>query len=241
MTTGGLDRAAAEGARAPSVDVLPDTSRYPRPKRALDLVLGTVGLVATLPVLVVVRLLMWLRGDRGPLLFRARRVGEGGRLITVLKIRTMTPGTGGPGLTTRDDPRITPLGRALRRTHLDELPQLWNVVRGEMALVGPRPEDPAYVDFADPLHRRVFSARPGMTGLAQLAFADEADHRAGPDADREYRETILPAKLKLDSDYLARRSARLDLAILGRTVGTVLGRRGADRSGADRSGAPGGA
>jgi len=229
MTTSGLDRATSEGTRSPAVSAVPDTSRYPRTKRALDLVLGTSGLVAALPVMLVVRAMMWLRGDRGPFLYRARRVGEGGRPITVLKIRTMTPGAAGPGLTTRDDPRITPLGRTLRRFHLDELPQLWNVVRGEMALVGPRPEDPAYVDFGDPLHRRVFGARPGMTGLAQLAYADEAEARSGPDADREYRETILPAKLKLDSDYLERRSVRLDLAILGRTAAAVFGRHGAAR------------
>ena len=102
----------------------------------------------------------------------------------------------------------------MRRYRLDELPQLINVIRGEMSLVGPRPEDPAYVDLADPLHRRVFSAKPGITGLAQLEYHDEADLLAGPDADQRYRREILPAKLRLDAEYLDRRTTLLDLKIL---------------------------
>jgi lipopolysaccharide/colanic/teichoic acid biosynthesis glycosyltransferase len=101
-----------------------------------------------------------------------------------------------------------------------------NVVRGEMSLVGPRPEDPVFVDLSDPLHHRVFTARPGITGLAQLAFHDEAALLAGPDAERRYREEILPAKLRLDAQYLDTRTTLLDLRILARTVGVVLGRRG---------------
>ena len=97
--------------------------------------------------------------------------------------------------------------------------------RGEMNLVGPRPEDPRYVDLTNPLHLAVFSARPGITGLTQLAFADEASLIDPADSDRHYRETILPTKLALDRDYLRRRSLRLDLWILGQTLGTALGRR----------------
>ena len=117
---------------------------------------------------------------------------------------------------------MTPLGRLLRRYRIDELPQLVNVVRGEMSLVGPRPEDPEFVDLTDPLHRRVFAARPGITGLAQLTFHDEADQLAGEDAERRYREEILPAKLRLDAEYLDRQTTLLDLRILLRTVRTVL-------------------
>ena len=91
-----------------------------------------------------------------------------------------------------------------------------------MSLVGPRPEDPAYVDLADPLHRRVFSAKPGITGLAQLEYHDEADLLAGPDADQRYRREILPAKLRLDAEYLDRRTTLLDLKILARTVRTIV-------------------
>ena len=134
-------------------------------------------------MLLLVAVAMRLSGDKGPFLYRAPRVGQG-ETFTVLKVRTMTPGSAGSKVTLANDPRVTRMGRMLRRYRLDELPQLINVIRGEMSLVGPRPEDPAYVDLADPLHRRVFSAKPGITGLAQLEYHDEADLLAGPDADR---------------------------------------------------------
>lgn len=195
-------------------------------KRALDLGLGGAALLVAAPVLAAIAVAMRLTGDGGPFLHRARRVGPGGRPIDVLKVRTMAVDAGGPALTGPDDPRVTRLGRVLRRYRLDELPQLVNVIRGEMSLVGPRPEDPVFVDLADPLHRRVFTARPGITGLAQLAFHDEASLLGGPDAERRYREEILPAKLRLDAEYLDTRSTLLDLRILVRTAGVVLGRRG---------------
>ena len=125
-------------------------------------------------------------------------------------------------MTLAQDPRVTRLGRVLRRYRIDELPQLISVVRGDMSLVGPRPEDPAYVDLSDPLHRRVFSAKPGITGLAQLEYHDEADRLVGPDAERRYREEILPAKLTLDAEYLDRQTTLLDLQILLRTVRIML-------------------
>jgi lipopolysaccharide/colanic/teichoic acid biosynthesis glycosyltransferase len=193
-------------------------------KRAFDLVLGSLGLAMASPILAGLLAAMRLSGDRGPFLHRARRVGEGGRIISVLKIRTMVVNGEGPRLTGLDDPRVTPLGRVLRRYRLDELPQLINVVHGEMSLVGPRPEDPAFVDATDPLHRRVFAAKPGITGLAQLQFHDEAELLVGADPERRYREEILPAKLRLDAEYLDRRTTLLDVEILLRTVWTVFGR-----------------
>lgn len=191
-------------------------------KRLLDLVLGTLALVVVGPVLVGIALAMRLHGDGGPFLYRATRVGAGGAPITVLKVRTMAGGEGGPGITGHRDVRVTPLGRFLRRYRLDELPQFVNVVRGEMSLVGPRPEDPRYVDWSDPVHRRVFTAKPGITGLAQLEFHDEARQLVGPDIEERYRREILPAKLRLDLEYLDHRSLLLDLRILARTVRTVL-------------------
>lgn len=192
-------------------------------KRALDIVLGTSALVVAMPILLGVAIAMRLSGDRGPFLHRATRVGQGGSPITVLKIRTMAVDAGGAGITGPNDPRITQLGRILRRYRIDELPQLINVVRGEMSLVGPRPEDPRYVDWSDPVHRRVFTAKPGITGLAQLDFHDEARWLVGPDVEARYQSEILPAKLRLDVEYLDHRSMLLDLWILARTVGTVLG------------------
>lgn len=193
-------------------------------KRAMDLVLGSAGLLVAVPVMGAIALAMRLSGDDGPFLYRAPRIGEGGRVITVLKIRTMREGVTGSRLTSTGDARITRIGRLLRRVRIDELPQLVNVVRGEMSLVGPRPEDPMFVDFSDPLHRKVFTARPGITGLAQLEFHDEARLLAGDDSERRYREVVLPAKLQLDARYLDERTTLLDLKILARTVGAVLGR-----------------
>lgn len=209
----------AEPAVLTGSEVERSVNRYPRSKRALDLIVGSVAMLAALPVMLVIRAVMLATKDAGPFLYRAIRVGEGGVPITVLKIRTMAPRAAGAMITARDDPRVTRLGRGLRRTKLDELPQLWNVLRGDMGLVGPRPEDPTYVDWSDPLHRKVFEARPGITGLAQLEFRNEAELLDGPDPERTYREAILPAKLALDREYLDHRSIRLDLEILARTVG----------------------
>ncbi len=197
-------------------------SGTPRWKRALDLGLSAPALPVLGALLVVVWFAMRATGDRGPLLYRAKRIGERHRPITVYKIRTMQPHTAGPMLTAAGDGRITRLGRILRQYKLDELPQLWNVVRGEMSLVGPRPEDPEYVDLTDPLHRFVFGARPGITGRAQLEFRHESDLLDRPDAETFYRSTILPRKLELDRDYLETQSIRADLRVLARTL-NVLG------------------
>jgi len=191
-------------------------------KRAIDLILGSIALVVSAPILAGVAMGMRLSGDRGPFFHRAGRVGEGGRPISVLKIRTMAEGSRGLGLTTRNDPRVTRLGRLLRRHRIDELPQLINVLRGDMSLVGPRPEDPIFVDLSDPLHRRVFMAKPGITGLAQLEFRAEINLMTGPDYERLYREEILPAKLRLDAEYLEHRTTWLDLRILARTIGAIV-------------------
>lgn len=191
-------------------------------KRALDVIVGSLALAVSLPILAVIFLAMRLRGDHGPFLYRAARVGEAGATILVLKVRTMVEGGRGTSVTGHHDARVTPLGRILRRYRLDELPQLVNVVRGEMSLVGPRPEDPRYVDWSDPVHLRVFTAKPGITGLAQLEFHDEAQRLVGPDIEEAYRREILPAKLRIDLEYLDHQSTMLDLKILARTLRTIL-------------------
>lgn len=187
------------------------------------IIAGVIGLVG-LPILAI--LAVAIRFDSpGPILYRSVRVGEGGRPFRCLKLRTMRwdPGSAGPAITVRGDRRFTRVGRGLRRYRLDELPQLWNVVAGEMRLVGPRPESPAFVDLSDPLHREVFLARPGITGLAQLFHADEASRIDAATPERHYREAILPAKLRIDAAYLRHRSTRLDLWILAQTPRAVLG------------------
>ena len=204
-------------------------------QRALALVL----LIVAAPVIAVLGVAV-LADSRRPVLHRSIRVRPGGT-FTMYKLRTMRV-TGGPGITAAADPRVTRVGRFLRKSKLDELPQLWNVVKGDMALVGPRPEDPRYVDLSDHLHATVFGALPGITGPTALAFRDEeevlveaataiarADGREVPldqDLDRAYRDVVLPAKLAMDAEYLKKRSWRGDLKILGMTFGHVLRRRG---------------
>lgn len=192
-------------------------------KRAFDLVLAAVlGLLLLLPALVVavaVRL-----GSPGPALYRAERVGRGGRRFRMLKFRTMRVGAdSGSGITTRDDDRVTGLGRFLRAFRIDEWPQLWNVLVGDMSLVGPRPETPRFVALDDPLWQEVLSIRPGITGLAQLDFADhEQDLLGDDDPERDYRERVQPAKLAMDARYVRTRSLGGDVVLLVRTLFRVV-------------------
>ncbi|HUW94340.1 MAG TPA: sugar transferase, partial [Anaerolineae bacterium] len=147
-----------------------------------------------------------------------------GRPFLMYKFRTMVVGAEkrGPAVTYRDDPRITGAGRFLRRAKLDELPQLLNVLRGEMSLVGPRPEDPSYVAFYTPEQRLALSVKPGITGPTQLEYRDEASMLQGEGVDEEYVTRLMPEKLKLDLEYVRDRSLLLDLKILWRTATTML-------------------
>lgn len=209
-----------EGARADPARPGPGRPIHPIPprKRAFDLLFAMPGLVILLPAGLIIAILMRVSNDAGPLIYRGLRVGEGGGLFVVYKFRSMRVVASGLGLTSAVDPRITPLGAWLRRTKVDELPQLWNVICGEMSLVGPRPEDPRYVDWQNPLHREVFSCRPGITGPAQIQFRHEQRLLSEEDVEQQYREQILPAKLALDVLYLRGQSVRADLRILARTI-----------------------
>jgi lipopolysaccharide/colanic/teichoic acid biosynthesis glycosyltransferase len=191
---------------------------------SIQRLIGLLGSLVLLPFVLSIGAVIRL-DSTGPIVYRAARVGAGGRSFTCYKLRTMKVRDDGPRLTVYDDTRVTRVGRWLRRYRLDELPQFWNVARGEMLLVGPRPEDPRFVDLTNPLHRLVFTATPGITGLTQLAFADEAEILDPADPERHYREVILPRKLAIDADYLRRRSIALDLWILGQTALTAIGRR----------------
>ncbi|MEO8468044.1 MAG: sugar transferase [Chloroflexota bacterium] len=182
---------------------------------------GLVLSVLTLPLVVI--LVIVIRADSiGPGIHRAERIGRGGHLFTCFKLRTMRiDSISGPSITAPADPRISRVGRAIRRSRLDELPQLWNVVRGDMRLVGPRPESPTFADLHDERSRRVFMATPGITGLTQLLFIDETSLLTGGDPDEIYRTRVLPGKIEVDAAYLDRRSMRLDLWILLRTLRTI--------------------
>jgi lipopolysaccharide/colanic/teichoic acid biosynthesis glycosyltransferase len=187
-------------------------------KRALDLAICVPLLVVLAPLLAVLGAIVRATSP-GPALHRARRVGRGGGEFTMYKLRTMrSDASSGPTITAPSDPRITSFGRALRRTRLDELPQLWNVVRGDMSLVGPRPEDPRFVARYSPEQRAVLDVRPGITGPAQLAFRDEQRLLTVEGAEETYARDVLPAKLAIDLAYVRQPSLRRDLALLARTL-----------------------
>ncbi len=192
-------------------------------KRAFDLGVAILALVLLAPLLALLGLLVRLESP-GPVFHRGWRAGRGGREFRVLRLRTMVRGAHrqGPPITTLHDPRITRLGRWLRAWRLDELPQLLNVVRGDMSLVGPLPEDPSYVALYTAEQREVLSVRPGMTGPAALAFSDEERLLALGAGGAEYVRSILPVKLELDRAYVAGRSFWGDLVILAATLVQVL-------------------
>ena len=191
-------------------------------KRLFDILAAGLGLALLSPLLLLTA--AWVRLDSpGPVLFRQTRVGRFGVPFTIHKFRTMRVAPGA-AITVGADPRITRSGRVLRATKLDELPQLWDVLRGAMSLVGPRPELPIYVAlYPDDLRDRVLAVRPGITDPASLAFSHEAELlAAAADPEREYREVILPAKLRLSAAYAAQASLATDLRLIALTLARVL-------------------
>ena len=200
------------------------TPTYDALKRCLDLVVAIVLLLVLSPVLAVAAIAVKCSGS-GPTFFRQIRVGRGGKPFEILKFRTMrTTSSPGPLITGAGDPRVTRVGRVLRRWKVDELPQLVNVLRGEMSFVGPRPEVPRYVDMFAEQYRELLAVRPGITDIASMAFRDEETllGRSSNPEDLYVRE-ILPRKLALSHAYVRRRSFGLDLRLIARTVATILG------------------
>ncbi len=196
------------------------------PARAFDVLAAAVGLVLLAPVLVVIALLIRLDSP-GPVFFRQERVGRHGHPFRIHKFRTMRTDAERAGglLTIGHDPRITSIGRLLRRTKLDELPQLIDVVRGPMALVGPRPEVPRFVAKYSDAQRRVLDVRPGITDPASIEYRDEAALLgAVDDPERVYIETIMPAKLDLNLAYLERRTLTSDVGVILATIARLLRR-----------------
>jgi lipopolysaccharide/colanic/teichoic acid biosynthesis glycosyltransferase len=194
-------------------------------KRLLDVIVSASLLLLFAPVMLAVAL--WVRLDSpGPALFRQVRVGRHGKLFTIHKFRTMAQAHGGLGLTVGADARITRAGHVLRRLKLDELPQLWDVLRGAMSLVGPRPDLPQYVErYPEPLRQQVLAVRPGITDPASLAYRNESELLARePDPERAYFDRILPHKLQLSADYAAQASLWTDLRLMARTALLLLGR-----------------
>jgi len=216
--------ALAEGARAGGDAVRGDTAL----RRGMDLLLGGLTLTAASPVLLLLAAAVKLE-SRGPAFFSQERVGKDGRPFRILKFRSMVAGAEkmGPAVSGHRDPRVTRVGAILRATKLDELPQLVNVVKGEMTIIGPRAEVARYVEHYTDEERALLSVRPGLTGPGQVYFttdqAGELDGVADPES--HYIEHQLHPKLALDLEYLRKRSIALDLSILGATAALLLGLR----------------
>lgn len=191
--------------------------------RSVEAAFAAAGLVALAPVMVGCALAVRLSSP-GSVLFRQTRVGKDLRPFEMLKFRSMYVDRSGNGFTAGGDPRVTPVGRLLRKYKLDELPELLNVMRGDMSLVGPRPEVPRYVDFASPLWREVLSVRPGLTDETTLQLRNEEELLAGVSGDRErfYREVLLPYKLRTQAAYLAKRNGWTDVGVLWKTAASVV-------------------
>jgi lipopolysaccharide/colanic/teichoic acid biosynthesis glycosyltransferase len=194
-------------------------------KRVVDVSLSFAFLLVLAPLILVIAGAIKVE-SRGPVFYRALRVGRFGRPLAVLKFRKMFDGARGSALTISHDDRLTRVGRFLAEYKLDEIPQLWNVLRGQMSLVGPRPEDRKFVDlYQVEYESEILEARPGVTGLTQLAFAREGRLLATDDRERDYRERLLPRKIDLDRLYVSRRSLVMDLRIIAWTaVAIALGR-----------------
>jgi lipopolysaccharide/colanic/teichoic acid biosynthesis glycosyltransferase len=193
-------------------------------KRGVDIGVSLGLILLVLPVVSVISLVIRIESP-GPVFFRARRVGRDGHEFEMLKFRKMWHGATGLRLTTGGDSRFTRIGSLLAKLKLDELPQLWNVLLGDMSLIGPRPEDPHFVALHEREYRAILRVRPGVTGLSQLAFAEESDILDDSDPLTHYLERILPQKMKLDGMYATGHNIRSDLRILFWTLMAVVGRR----------------
>lgn len=198
-----------------------------RCKRGIDIGICIVSLPVSAPLAGLCAMLVRLSGP-GPVFYRATRVGLGMEPFDVLKFRTMSVGPGGPGITRSGDPRITRIGGWLRRTKIDELPQLINVLRGEMSLVGPRPEDPRFVAAYTKEQEAVFTVPPGLTSMASVLFRHEQElieNCGAADTEAYYVEQIMQSKLSIDLDYVRHHGISTDLRIMVRTVKALLSPR----------------
>jgi lipopolysaccharide/colanic/teichoic acid biosynthesis glycosyltransferase len=195
-------------------------------KRVFDVVLASLALIVAAPVFLVVALSVKVFGGTGPVIFRGARIGVGSELFDIFKFRSMKLGSEtGAQLTAGEDPRITRVGRILRATKLDELPQLWNVLRGDMSFVGPRPEAPKYVQYYTDEQRRLLQVRPGITSVASLEYRNEAEllgQVAPEDREAFYLRQLLPLQLDLELSYLRDWKLRRDISILWRTALAIV-------------------
>lgn len=188
-----------------------------------DRLMALIGLLILWPVLLVVAIIIKIKMPGGPVIFKQRRVGRNGRLFTMYKFRSMTVGHGGSSVSVAGESRITPLGHVLRKYKLDELPELWNVLIGDMSFVGPRPDVPGYADALKGKDRDVLRLRPGITGPASLKYRDEEELLAKVEDPQKYNdEVIFPDKVRINLYYLHHYSFAKDIRMI---FCTVLGKR----------------
>lgn len=191
-------------------------------KRSFDFTFSLIGLIFFSPLLLVIAVLIKLKMP-GPILFKQKRVGQNGELFTMVKFRTMTIGHGGSSISVKGESRITPLGAILRKYKLDELPELWNVINGEMSLVGPRPDVPGYADKLEGRNRDILKLKPGITGPASLKFANEEELLSlQPDPKKYNDEVIYPDKVRINLEYLERQNLVMDINLI---LHTIVGKR----------------
>jgi lipopolysaccharide/colanic/teichoic acid biosynthesis glycosyltransferase len=192
-------------------------------KRAFDVAVAAAGLVVISPLLLAASIAV-KASSPGPVIYRGARVGRNGAVFHIYKLRTMRVGADrqGPALTSAGDARVTRVGRFLRLTKFDETPQLVNVLRGEMSLVGPRPEHPDFVQHYSPEQRQVLAVRPGITGPTALAFMHEEEMLTGGDPVATYVSSIMPRKLAMDLEYVRTATFAGDLRLLAATAARVF-------------------
>lgn len=193
-------------------------------KYLFDRIVSFMGLVCLSPVFLIVAILIRIKMPGGPVIFKQQRVGQYGRLFTVYKFRSMKVAGGGrTSIASNEEDRITPLGKKLRRYKLDELPELWNVLRGDMSFVGPRPDVPGYADKLKGKNRDILKLKPGITGPASLKYRQEEDLLNSVENPQEYNDKIIyPDKVRLNLYYLEHYSFFKDIEMI---VCTVLGRK----------------
>ena len=193
-------------------------------KIIFDKIFSLLGLICLSPVMLAVAILIRIKMPGGPVIFKQKRVGQYGRLFTVYKFRSMKVAGGGKtSIASKEENRITPLGKKLRRYKLDELPELWNVLKGDMSFVGPRPDVPGYADKLKGKDRNILKLKPGITGPASLKYRQEEDLLNSVENPQEYNDKIIyPDKVRLNLYYLEHYSFFKDIEMI---VCTVLGRK----------------
>lgn len=192
-------------------------------KYIFDRIMALLGLICLSPVLLVTWILIHVKMPDGPAIFKQKRVGRNGKTFTMYKFRSMSAHHGGSSVSVAGESRITPLGAKLRKYKIDELPELWNVLIGDMSFVGPRPDVPGYADNLEGENRNILKLRPGITGPASLKYRDEEELLAKQENPQEYNDNVIyPDKVRINLYYLSHYSFIMDIKMI---VATVLGKR----------------